>query len=108
MGLNLINRGVCCVAAVMALALTSGCASTGDAVVGTSRSTVTSAAPVGEVNPRMEEGRGINFSAFFRNPQGTLNPSPVVADAEYAEYLEWKRWQEFKAYLEWQRQRQSD
>ncbi len=29
-------------------------------------------------------------------------------DAEYAEYLEWKRWQEFKAYLEWQRQRQPD
>ena len=108
MGLNLINRGVCCVAAVMALGLTSGCASTGDAVVGASRSTATSAAPVGQVNPRMEEGPGINLSAFFRNPQGTLNPSPVVDDAEYAEYLEWKRWQEFKAYLEWQRQRQND
>ena len=108
MGLNLINRGVCCVAAVMVLALTSGCASTGDAVVDASRSTATSAAPVGQVNPRMEEGLGINLSAFFRNPQGTLNPSPVVDDAEYAEYLEWKRWQEFKAYLEWQRQRQND
>ena len=104
MVLNLINRGVCCVAAVMALGLTTGCASTGDA----SRSTATAAAPVGEVNQRMEEGRGINLSAFFRNPQGALNPSPVVDDAEYAEYLEWKRWQEFKAYLEWQRQRQSD
>ena len=108
MGLNLINRGVCCVAAVMMLGLMSSCASTGDAVVDASRSTATSAAPVGEVNPRMLEGPGINLSAFFRNPQGTLNPSPVVDDAEYAEYLEWKRWQEFKAYLEWQRQRQND
>ena len=108
MVLSLINRGVCCVAVVIALGLTTGCSSTGDAVVGASGSTVTSAAPVGEVNQRMEEGRGINLSAFFRNPQGALNPSPVVDDAEYAEYLEWKRWQEFKAYLEWQRQRQND
>ena len=106
--LNLINRGMCCVTAVMVLGLTTGCASTGDAVVGASRSTATSAASVGEINQRMEEGPGINLTAFFRNPQGTLSPSPVVDDAEYAEYLEWKRWQEFKAYLEWQRQRQSD
>ena len=104
MVLKLINRGVCCVAAVIALGLTAGCASTGDA----SRSTATADASVGEVNQRMEEGRGINLSAFFRNPQGALNPSPVVDDAEYAEYLEWKRWQEFKAYLEWRRQRQTD
>ena len=106
--LNLINRGMCCVTAVIVLGLTTGCASTGDAVVGASRSTATSAASVGEINQRMEEGPGINLTAFFRNPQGALNPSPVVDDAEYAEYLEWKRWQEFKAYLEWQRQRQSD
>ena len=106
--LNLINRGMCCVTAVIVLGLTTGCASTGNAVVGASRSTAPATAPVGEVNQRMEEGPGINLTAFFRNPQGALNPSPAVDDAEYAEYLEWKRWQEFKAYLEWQRQRQSD
>ena len=106
--MNLINPGMCCVKAVMVLGMTTGCASPGNAVVGASRSTATSAASVGEINQRMEEGPGINLTAFFRNPQGALNPSPVVDDAEYAEYLEWKRWQEFKAYLEWQRQRQSD
>ena len=105
--MNLIKRGMCCVTAVIVLGLTTGCASTGDAVVGASRSTATSAASVGEINQRMEEGPGINLPAFLRNPQGTLNPSPVVDYAEYAEYLEWKRWQEFRAYQEWKVKKES-
>ena len=93
---------------VAALALT-GCASNNRAADGVSQPTVQSGTSVtSEVNPKIQEGPGINLSAFFRNPGGSLTPSPVVDDAEYAEYLEWKRWQEFKAYLEWQRQRQPD
>ena len=42
---------------------------------------------------------------------GTGRPSPesrqAIDDPEYAEYLEWKRWQEFKAYQEWKRQQES-
>ena len=34
-------------------------------------------------------------------------PRQVTDDPEYAEYLEWKRWQEFKAYQEWKRQQES-
>ena len=89
--------------------LVTGCASNNRAGGGVSQPTVQSGTTVtSEVNPKIQEGPGINLSAFFRNPGGSLTPSPVVDDAEYAEYLEWKRWQEFKAYLEWQRQRQPD
>tara|TARA_B100001750_G_scaffold221410_1_gene209953 strand:+ start:25 stop:444 length:420 start_codon:yes stop_codon:yes gene_type:complete len=42
---------------------------------------------------------------------GTSSPNretrQVTDDPEYAEYLEWKRWQEFKAYQEWKRQQES-
>ena len=42
---------------------------------------------------------------------GTGSPNretrQVTDDPEYAEYLEWKRWQEFKAYQEWKRQQES-
>ena len=42
---------------------------------------------------------------------GTNRPDPqsssAIDDPEYAEYLEWKRWQEFKAYQEWKRQQES-
>ena len=42
---------------------------------------------------------------------GTNRPdpesSPAIDDPEYAEYLEWKRWQEFKAYQEWKRQQET-
>ena len=42
---------------------------------------------------------------------GTGRPNPesrqAIDDPEYAEYLEWKRWQEFKAYQEWKRQQES-
>ena len=101
-----LHGGISLMVAVLAL---TGCASNGGVVGGASQPTVQSGTTgTSEVNPKIEEGPGINLSAFFRNPEGSLTPSPVVDDAEYAEYLEWKRWQEFKAYLEWQRQRQPD
>ena len=98
-----------CISLIVAVLALTGCASNGGVVGGASEPTVQSGTTgTSEVNPKIEEGPGINLSAFFRNPEGSLTPSPVVDDAEYAEYLEWKRWQEFKAYLEWQRQRQPD
>ncbi len=98
-----------CISLIVAVIALTGCASNGGVVGGASQSTVQSSTTgTSDVNPKSEEGPGINLSAFFRNPGGSLTPSPVVDDAEYAEYLEWKRWQEFKAYLEWQRQRQPD
>jgi len=98
-----------CISLIVAVLALTGCASNGRVVGDVSQSTVQSSTTgTSAVNPKIEEGPGINLSAFFRNPGGSLTPSPVVDDAEYAEYLEWKRWQEFKAYLEWQRQRQTD
>ena len=89
--------------------LVAGCASNGDSVNSLRTASPQAATQPGEpVNPRTEEGPGINLSAFFRNPAGSLRPSPVVDDVEYAEYLEWKRWQEYNAYLKWKRQRQSN
>ena len=32
---------------------------------------------------------------------------PQVYDPDYAEFLEWKRWQEFKAYQEWKVKKES-
>ena len=98
-----------CISLIVAVLALTGCGSNGRVVGDVSQSTVQSGTTgTSEVNPKIEEGPGINLSAFFRNPEGSLTPSPVVDDAEYAEYLEWKRWQEFKAYLKWQRQRQLD
>ena len=98
-----------CMGLIVAALTLTGCASNNRVAGGVSQPTVQSGTTVtSEVNPKIQEGPGINLSAFFRNPGGSLTPSPVVDDAEYAEYLEWKRWQEFKAYLEWQRQRQPD
>jgi len=98
-----------CISLIVAVLALTGCASNGGGVGGVSQPTVQSGTTdTSGVNPKSEEGPGINLSAFFRNPGGSLTPSPVVDDAEYAEYLEWKRWQEFKAYLDWQRQRQPD
>ncbi len=32
---------------------------------------------------------------------------PQTYDPDYAEYLEWKRWQEFRAYQEWKAKKES-
>ena len=34
-------------------------------------------------------------------------PGAMINDPDYAEYLEWKRWQEFKAYQRWKVEKES-
>ena len=34
-------------------------------------------------------------------------PGSMINDPDYAEYLEWKRWQEFKAYQQWKAEKES-
>jgi hypothetical protein len=34
-------------------------------------------------------------------------PGSMIDDPDYAEYLEWKRWQEFKAYQRWKAENES-
>ena len=100
-----LHGSISLIVAVLAL---TGCASSGGVLGGASQPTVQSGTiGTSAVNPKIEEGPGINLSAFFRNPAGSLTPSAVVDDAEYAEYLEWKRWQEFKAYQAWKAKKES-
>ena len=49
---------------------------------------------------------GINLDYLFgvRRPAEPANAS-LIDDPEYAEFLEWKRWQDFQAYQEWKRRR---
>lgn len=51
-------------------------------------------------------GNGINLEYLFgvRRP-AELADTSLVDNAEYMQYLEWKRWQDFKAYQEWKRRR---
>ena len=54
--------------------------------------------------PSDNMGSGINLDYLFgvRRPAEQLSVS-FIGDPEYAEYLEWKRWQDFQAYQEWKR-----
>ena len=56
--------------------------------------------------PAETAGGGINLEYLFgvRRPAEQANAS-LIDDPEYAEYLEWKRWQDFQAYQEWKRRR---
>ena len=49
---------------------------------------------------------GINLDYLFgaRRPAEPADAS-LIDDPEYAEFLEWKRWQDFQAYQEWKRRR---
>ena len=51
-------------------------------------------------------GDGINLEYLFgeRRPAEQAD-GLLIDDTEYAEYLEWKRWQDFQAYQEWKRRR---
>ena len=60
-------------------------------------------------SPQRQVGQGFSIRLFGGDKKDGGDPAQLeIDDPEYAEYLEWKRWQEFKAYLDWQRQRQSD
>ena len=54
--------------------------------------------------PSETAGGGINLEYLFgvRRP-AELSDASLIDDPEYAEYLEWKRWQDFQAYQEWKR-----
>ena len=56
--------------------------------------------------PSENTGGGINLEYLFgvRRPAEQADAS-LIDDPEYAEYLEWKRWQDFRAYQEWKRSR---
>ncbi len=52
-----------------------------------------------------EVGAGITLFRWGDQNSGEARQAPLdEADPQYAEYLEWKRWQEFKAYQEWKAQ----
>jgi hypothetical protein len=53
---------------------------------------------------RKHYGQGHEIKLFSRPTPADASSVPEVGDPEYQEYLEWKRWQEFKAYQEWKRQ----
>ena len=61
-------------------------------------------APRGEPHYRLRSIRlfGLGGSSDSAKPSG-----PQVYDPDYAEFLEWKRWQEFKAYQEWKAKKES-
>ena len=56
--------------------------------------------------PSDNGGDGINLDYLFgiRRPAEQSDAS-LIDDPEYVEYLEWKRWQDFRVYQEWKRSR---
>ena len=64
---------------------------------------------MGLAPPSETAGGGINLEYLFgvRRPAEQANTS-LIDDPEYVEYLEWKRWQDFKAYQEWKRRRDEE
>ena len=61
-------------------------------------------APRGEPPYRL---RSIRLFGSGDSGDSTKPSGPQVYDPDYAEYLEWKRWQEFKAYQEWKAKKES-
>ena len=56
-------------------------------------------------SPRRQVGQGFSIRIFGGDKKDGGDPSQLaIDDPEYAEYLQWKRWQEFKAYQEWKAQ----
>ena len=51
--------------------------------------------------------RSIKLFGSGDSGDSTKPSGPQVYDPDYAEYLEWKRWQEFKAYQEWKAKKES-
>ena len=60
-------------------------------------------APRGWGHHRLRAGL---FGAGVSGDSSKLS-GPQAYDPDYAEYLEWKRWQEFKAYQKWKAKKES-
>ena len=101
-----------------ALALIAGCSSAPekeqDAVPGQTaeRQRRNNEFTPGENSPNANsELRQASKYSYSLDVFGTGGPDPqsrpAIDDPEYAEYLEWKRWQEFKAYQEWKREQET-
>ena len=59
-------------------------------------------------SPQRQVGQGFSIRLFGGDKKDGGDPSQLaIDDPEYAEYLQWKRWQEFKAYQEWKAQQAS-
>ena len=69
--------------------------------------------PRGEAPHRLRAGLfgrgGFGRRSFGGGSAGNSSKQsgPQVYDPDYAEFLEWKRWQEFKAYQEWKVNKES-
>ena len=83
------------------LIVLGGCSSTGS----TTKSAST--APISGKKHTGQQHEITLFRRFFKKSEaeGVNNPQ-LSTDPEYQEYLEWKRWQEFKAYQDWKRETQ--
>ncbi len=78
----------------MTLVLLSACASNGAPVADSG----------GNTSHRKHLGSENEISflkRFQKDKGGSVSAVPAVGDPEYQEYLEWKRWQDFKAYQKW-------
>ena len=59
-----------------------------------------------EIGPRMGTAR-LHPLKLFGESKSEPQAGSTTSDPDYAEYLEWKRWQEFKAYQRWKAEKES-
>ena len=57
--------------------------------------------------PRGEPPYRLRSIRLFGSGDSSKPSGPQVYDPDYAAYLEWKRWQEFKAYQKWKAKKES-
>ena len=61
-----------------------------------------------DMGPRREPVRLHPLNIFGGGESKSVSrPGSMSNDPDYAEYLEWKRWQEFKAYQRWKVEKES-
>ena len=61
-----------------------------------------------DIGPRHEPVRLHPLKIFGGGESKSVSrPGSMINDPDYAEYLEWKRWQEFKAYQRWKAEKES-
>ena len=61
-----------------------------------------------DMGPRLPPARLHPLKIFGGGESKSVSrPGSMINDPDYAEYLEWKRWQEFKAYQQWEAEKES-